>query len=132
MTLHHLIRESDRPYAEEIGRFDRHFEKCLREPRKYTVTSEALKDYRKLLTWATMAELAEYEVVLATCSVGGCRKLVEGTKNTVFQVRTGPLNLVTIGSLGDMSDESLEILFQYFLREDIVSNSSSSSSSSIP
>ena len=91
MTLHHLIRQNDRPYADEICRYDNHFEKCIANPRKYTVTSMELKTYRKLLTKASIEELVKYEVVLATCSVGGCGKLVKGTKNTIFQVRIGTL-----------------------------------------
>ena len=89
MTLHHLIRQSDRPYANEIWRYGSHFDKCIANPREYTVTSMELKAYRKLLNKASIEELVKYEVVLATCSVGGCRKLVEGTKNTIFQVGIG-------------------------------------------
>ena len=64
--------------------FEKYFDKCCQEPHKYSVLSEQLKKYYKLLFVASVEELKHYEVVLATCAVGGNHKLVEGT--SVFQV----------------------------------------------
>ena len=86
VALHHLIRQDGKPHAEEISVFEKYFHKCRQEPDKYSVSNKQLKMYRKLLFVASVEELKHYEVVLATCAVGGTDKLVEGTKNTVFQV----------------------------------------------
>ena len=86
IALHHLIREDDKPYADEIAVFEKFFDKCRQEPDKYSVTNKQLKKYRRLLFKASVEELKHYEVILATCAVGGNRKLVEGTEKTVFQV----------------------------------------------
>lgn len=86
VALHHLIRQDGKPHAEEISVFEKYFDKCRQEPDKYSVSNKRLKKYRKLLFVASVEELKHYEVVLATCAVGGNRKLVEGTLKTVFQV----------------------------------------------
>ena len=81
-----MIRQDGKPYAEEIAAFEKFFDKCRQEPDKYSVTNKQLKKYRRLLFKASVEELKHYEVILATCAVGGNRKLVEGTEKTVFQV----------------------------------------------
>ena len=86
VALHHLIRQDGKPHAEEISVFEKYFDKCRQEPHKYSVSIEQLKEYYRLLFVASVEELKHYEVVLATCAVGGTDKLVEDTKNTVFQV----------------------------------------------
>ncbi|KAK7490445.1 hypothetical protein BaRGS_00018231, partial [Batillaria attramentaria] len=86
IALHHIIRQSGKPHAEEICQYEEHFERCRREPKKYPLESEDIKAYRKLLYEATVEELGNYEVVLTTCAVGGNRKLIEGTMGSVFQV----------------------------------------------
>jgi len=87
VSLHHLIRQSGKPYAEEIAVFEKYFDKCRKQPDEYIVTNKQLKKYRRLLFKASVEELRHYEVVLATCAVGGNRKLIEGTEKTIFQVR---------------------------------------------
>ncbi|PVD23135.1 hypothetical protein C0Q70_16398 [Pomacea canaliculata] len=56
VSLHHIIRESDKPYAEKIAAFE------------------------------STKELAHYEVIFATCAVGGSPKLIKATKGSIFQV----------------------------------------------
>ena len=87
MTLHHLIRQDGKPHAEDIAIFEKFFEKCRREPDKHSVSNKQLKKYRRLLFDASVEELKHCQVVLATCAVGGNRKLTEGTEKTIFQVR---------------------------------------------
>ncbi|KAK7490446.1 hypothetical protein BaRGS_00018232 [Batillaria attramentaria] len=86
IALHHVIRQADKPYAEEIAKYGRFFDKCRRDPKTYRLENEDIRRYRKLLRDATVEELQEYEVVLTTCAVGGNKKLCDGTKGSVFQV----------------------------------------------
>ena len=86
VALHHLIRQDGKPYAEEIAAFKKFFDRCRQEPDQNSVTNKQLKKYHTLLFKASVEELKHYEVILATCAVGGNRKLVEGTEKTVFQV----------------------------------------------
>lgn len=86
MSLHHLIRREGKPKAKEIAVFQRYFEKCNTMPDMYSVNSKQLKKYRKLVYDASVEELSHYEVVLATCAVGGNNKLTSGTQGTVYQV----------------------------------------------
>ncbi|XP_070195168.1 3'-5' exoribonuclease HELZ2-like isoform X1 [Littorina saxatilis] len=86
ISLHHLIRMDDRKHAEEIIRFDSHFQKCILYPRKFKATSNDLKNYRKLVNKASLLELGKYEVVLTTTSVGGNHKLIKGTNKSIYQV----------------------------------------------
>jgi hypothetical protein len=44
-----VIREFDKPHAEDINRFDRWFEKSIKDPERYPVTHKDLKMYRKLI-----------------------------------------------------------------------------------
>ncbi|KAK7100382.1 hypothetical protein V1264_023346 [Littorina saxatilis] len=86
VSLHHLIRREGKPKAKEIAVFQRYFEKCNTMPDMYSVNSKQLKKYRKLVYDASVEELSHYEVVLATCAVGGNNKLTSGTQGTVYQV----------------------------------------------
>lgn len=87
MSLHHIIRESDKPYAEKIAAFERYFDKCRKDPENFKVTSKQMRDYKRLLHDASIEELAHYEVIFATCAVGGSPKLIKATKGSIFQVR---------------------------------------------
>ncbi|KAK7490439.1 hypothetical protein BaRGS_00018225 [Batillaria attramentaria] len=86
VTLHHIIRESGKPYAEKLAEFENFFQKCRLNPELYSVDSKGVKMYRKLLHKASVEELRNYEVVLTTCAVGGNRRLVEGTEGNIYQV----------------------------------------------
>ncbi|KAK7490438.1 hypothetical protein BaRGS_00018224 [Batillaria attramentaria] len=86
VTLHHVIRQEGKPFAEKLQQVDRLFEECRKKPDSFHLDSKVIKSYRRLLYKASVEELQHYEVVLTTCAVGGNRKLVKGTKGTVFQV----------------------------------------------
>ncbi|XP_025109726.1 helicase with zinc finger domain 2-like [Pomacea canaliculata] len=86
VSLHHIIRESDKPYAEKIATFDKYFDKCRSDPENFKVTSKQIKAYKRLLHDASVEELAHHEVIFATCAVGGNSKLVKATKGSIFQV----------------------------------------------
>ncbi|KAK7490451.1 hypothetical protein BaRGS_00018237 [Batillaria attramentaria] len=86
VTLHHVIRQEGKPFAEKLQQVDRLFEECRKKPDSFHLDSKVIKNYRRLLYKASVEELQHYEVVLTTCAVGGNRKLVKGTKGTVFQV----------------------------------------------
>lgn len=86
MSLHHIIREFDKPHAEKIATFEKYFDKCRSDPENFKVTSKQNRDYKRLLYDASVEELAHYEVIFTTCAVGGSPKLVEATKGSIFQV----------------------------------------------
>ncbi|KAL8586098.1 hypothetical protein ACOMHN_065061 [Nucella lapillus] len=86
VALHHLIRQDDKPHAEEIARFEKRFDKCRRDPSQPNVTEKELKAYHRLLFDASVEELAHYEVILATCAVGGNKKVAKGIQETIFQL----------------------------------------------
>ncbi|XP_025110061.1 LOW QUALITY PROTEIN: helicase with zinc finger domain 2-like [Pomacea canaliculata] len=43
VSLHHIIRESDKPYAEKIAAFERYFDKCRKDPENFKVTSKQMR-----------------------------------------------------------------------------------------
>ncbi|KAK7482666.1 hypothetical protein BaRGS_00026075 [Batillaria attramentaria] len=81
VALHHIIRHSDKPYAEQIAAFEKLFQQS-----PSSVDNNVLQKYYKLLRKASVEELGNYEVVLTTCAVAGSSRLVEGLKGKVFQV----------------------------------------------
>ncbi|KAK7490442.1 hypothetical protein BaRGS_00018228 [Batillaria attramentaria] len=86
VSLHHIIRGSKKPHAEEIARYEKMFDNHRKDPDNTGVESSQIKAYEKLLFSASVEELKNYEVVLTTCSVGGSPRFVEGMKGSVFQV----------------------------------------------
>ncbi|XP_076462248.1 3'-5' exoribonuclease HELZ2-like isoform X2 [Babylonia areolata] len=86
VALHHLIRQDDKPFAEDIAEFEKFFDKCRQDPDKHSVTDRQLRKYYRLLHDASVEELKHYEVVLATCAVGGNRRVVGGIRESVFQL----------------------------------------------
>ncbi|XP_076463379.1 3'-5' exoribonuclease HELZ2-like isoform X2 [Babylonia areolata] len=86
VTLHHLIREEGKPFAEHLAMFQKYFDKCRTWPDRYSVSREQLQKYYKLVSKASVTELKHHEVVLCTCSVGGNRKVMMGTDDSVYQL----------------------------------------------
>ena len=86
VSLHRLIREKGKTYAEDIVQFEKLFAQSCQKPDEFPVISRRLTNYRKLLFKASVEELKHYEVVLTTCAVTGNQRLIEGTRGRVFQV----------------------------------------------
>ncbi|XP_046548202.1 LOW QUALITY PROTEIN: helicase with zinc finger domain 2-like [Haliotis rubra] len=79
ISLHHRIRQQDKPYANEIKKFDSFFLNNYND-----VTSDHIKRYSELIFKASCEELEKCDVILSTCAVGGNMKII--TSANVFQV----------------------------------------------
>ncbi|XP_076440863.1 3'-5' exoribonuclease HELZ2-like [Babylonia areolata] len=85
ISLHHLIRQRDKPHAEELREFDAKFRRCIERPGMYGIHVQDLKEYRKILYEATKKELQQYDCILTTCAVATSPKVVDD-KTSVFQI----------------------------------------------
>ncbi|XP_025099053.1 helicase with zinc finger domain 2-like [Pomacea canaliculata] len=85
ISLHFIIRQDGKPYAEEINKYDRIFQK-IKQYSAETITREVLEKYRTLVIKAGKEEMIHYDVILTTCAVGGSQMCVEGVQNSVFQI----------------------------------------------
>ncbi|KAK3577500.1 hypothetical protein CHS0354_026454 [Potamilus streckersoni] len=74
ISIHHLIRKTDRPFAEEIAEFDRKFSN-----KDYIPHYEEVSKYRSLIRKATVEELQQHEIILCTTGVATSPKLLMGT-----------------------------------------------------
>ncbi|XP_052254570.1 helicase with zinc finger domain 2-like [Dreissena polymorpha] len=79
VTLHHLIREKGKPYAEEIKAMDRFFKKT-----NYAPMPEQARKYVHLIREACIDEIRKHDVILCTTAVGSNPKVLEAT--SVHQV----------------------------------------------
>ncbi|XP_046355457.2 helicase with zinc finger domain 2-like isoform X1 [Haliotis rufescens] len=79
VSLHHMIRQSGKPHAEEIRMYD-----ALFKTNPEAVTPGHIKKYGKLVYMASCEELKKCDVILCTCPVGGNRKVVQSTR--IFQL----------------------------------------------
>ncbi|KAL8582079.1 hypothetical protein ACOMHN_003999 [Nucella lapillus] len=84
ISLHHVIRQRGKPYADQLQNFDEKFRRCIAYPSTYGVDSQDLKEYRELLFEACKEELAYYECILTTCAMATKAKLTD--KSSVFQI----------------------------------------------
>ena len=66
VALHELIRLPDRNFAAQIKEFDVKFEK---KPDKVTIKD--IRDYKKLVSTASVEELKRAQVILCTCGTSG-------------------------------------------------------------
>ncbi|XP_061163419.1 helicase with zinc finger domain 2-like [Saccostrea echinata] len=80
-TLHHIIREEGKTYAEEIKQYD---EKFKTNPKK--INFGEIKKYKKCIGKAIQEELPKYDVILCTASVATSASLLAPAKGTIFQV----------------------------------------------
>ena len=81
ISLHNLIRQKDRPYAEEITVFDEKFKASPDE-----VSPEDIMNYKKVVSKAGQEELQKYDVIFCTTAVATNPKFLRATKGKVFQL----------------------------------------------
>jgi hypothetical protein len=81
VTLHHIIREEGKTYAEEIKAFDERFKS---NPK--VVELKEIKQYKKCVGKAIKEELPKYDVILCTTSVATNATLLDAAKGSIFQV----------------------------------------------
>ncbi|KAK3577501.1 hypothetical protein CHS0354_026455 [Potamilus streckersoni] len=74
ISVHHLIRQSGKPFAEQIQEFDRSFSRP-----NYIPCFEEVSNYTKLINKATIEELKHHEVIMCTTGVATSPKLLHGT-----------------------------------------------------
>ncbi|KAL3868508.1 hypothetical protein ACJMK2_041309 [Sinanodonta woodiana] len=79
ISLHHLIREKSKQFAEEINAFDKRFQLP-----DYIPDHKEVQKYVHLLRVATVEELKKHDVILCTTAVASNAKLLEGTD--IFQI----------------------------------------------
>ncbi|KAL3868506.1 hypothetical protein ACJMK2_041307 [Sinanodonta woodiana] len=78
ISLHHLIREKSKPFAEEINTFDESFKLP-----DYIPDHKEVQKYVHLLKVATVEELKKHDVILCTTAVAS-NKLLKGTD--IYQI----------------------------------------------
>ncbi|XP_046567928.1 LOW QUALITY PROTEIN: helicase with zinc finger domain 2-like [Haliotis rubra] len=73
VTLHHVIRQTDKPHAPKIRDYDERFRRYLNSSttKRENITLEDVKAYDKLINDAEKEELEKYDVILCTCIVAG-------------------------------------------------------------
>ena len=81
ISLHNLIRQKDRPYAEKITIFDKKFKASPGE-----VTPEDIMNYKKVVRQAGQEELQKYDVIFCTTAVAANPKFLRATKGKIFQL----------------------------------------------
>ncbi|KAL3868675.1 hypothetical protein ACJMK2_041453 [Sinanodonta woodiana] len=74
ISVHHLIRKTGKPFAEQIREFDRRFIHA-----NYIPNCDEVSKYMSLIIQATVEELQQYEVIMCTTSVATSPKLMKGT-----------------------------------------------------
>ncbi|KAH3699068.1 hypothetical protein DPMN_074022 [Dreissena polymorpha] len=79
VTLHHLIREKGKKYAEEIKAMDQFFKK-----NNYAPMPKEVSRYVHLIREASIDEIRKHDVILCTTAVGSNPKVLEAT--SVHQV----------------------------------------------
>lgn len=80
VAVHHMIRESDRPFAEQILKFDEMFN---RNPNR--VAPKSIKKYTKLVTAASVDLIKDQDIIFCTTSMATSIKLVGAGGDNIFQ-----------------------------------------------
>ena len=80
ISVHHLIREPEKPHAYKIETYERLFRE---NPR--SIDAEKVKEYTKLLTLATIEEIQQHDIIFCTTAMATNKRVVEGTKGRIFQ-----------------------------------------------
>lgn len=80
VSLHYLIRQKGKKYAEEINARDKFFKENDYEP-----MPELVKEYVHIIREASIEEIRKYDVILCTTAVGANPKVLEATN--VYQVK---------------------------------------------
>jgi hypothetical protein len=80
LSVHHLIRDPEKPHAFELDQYERTFRN---NPRN--IDAEKVKEYTKLITQATINEISEHDIIFCTTAMATNKRLLEGTKGKIFQ-----------------------------------------------
>ncbi|XP_050402290.1 helicase with zinc finger domain 2 [Patella vulgata] len=83
ISLHHVIRQSGKPYAKEIRKFDEVFRKERERPDSQGISAKIIRSYNKLVNEAERHELPNYDVILCTAAIAGSQKYTSATN--IFQ-----------------------------------------------
>ncbi len=73
VTLHHLIRKPGNKFSKRLLDYDTLFHKNKATPEK--IEQDTVEAYKKLVTDASMAEIAKYDVILCTCAVSASKRI---------------------------------------------------------
>lgn len=84
ISVHNLIRLEDKPYSEDVGRFDQLFRKY--DSNEYEPTLKDLKKYRKLISEATKTELKHHHVIFCTTSVATSPRFIKALSGNIQQL----------------------------------------------
>ncbi|KAJ8305756.1 hypothetical protein KUTeg_016301, partial [Tegillarca granosa] len=85
LILHWAIRESNKPYADELKLFDANFKQFFSRKKKNVITMAKLNAYKNLLVKAKREELQKYDVIFCTTSVAASPNFLKAMKNKVCQ-----------------------------------------------
>ncbi|VDH97755.1 Hypothetical predicted protein [Mytilus galloprovincialis] len=80
VSIHHLIRNPEKPHAYKLCQYEETFRK---KPNQ--INAEKVKEYTKLLTLATIEEISQHDIIFCTTAMATNKRLIEGTKNRIFQ-----------------------------------------------
>ncbi|XP_046567930.1 LOW QUALITY PROTEIN: helicase with zinc finger domain 2-like [Haliotis rubra] len=80
ITLHFVIRQKGKPYAEKIKAYDAKF---AADPKGTNISLNEIRHYNHLVGKAEEGELRICDVILCTCGVSGSTKLTKPTR--IFQ-----------------------------------------------
>lgn len=80
VAVHHMIRESHRPFAEQILKYDELFNRNSNR-----VEPKSIKKYTKLVTAASVDMIKEQDIIFCTTSMATSIKLVAGAGDNIFQ-----------------------------------------------
>lgn len=80
VSIHHLIRNPEKPHAYKLCQYEETFRK---KPNQ--INAEEVKEYTKLLTLATIEEISQHDIIFCTTAMATNKRLIEGTKNRIFQ-----------------------------------------------
>lgn len=81
ISLHHLVRDEGKPFAEELRNFDEMFKS---NPEFSDVTE--INRYKKLLSKACQEELKNYDVIFCTTAVATNPRFIKATQGKVYQM----------------------------------------------
>ncbi|XP_052763926.1 helicase with zinc finger domain 2-like [Mya arenaria] len=79
VALHHIIRQDDKRFADEIKRMDKLFQN-----KKYTPSYQEVDEYLKLILNASIHEIRQYSIILCTTVVASNYAILKETN--VYQV----------------------------------------------
>ncbi|XP_011437288.3 3'-5' exoribonuclease HELZ2 [Magallana gigas] len=84
ISVHRLIRLENKPFAEEIRKFDEKFRKY--NEGQYEPTLEDLKKYRKITSQASQEELKQHSVIFCTTAVATSPRFIKALTERVQQL----------------------------------------------